>query len=153
MQIITTTTGAGGYVPEGQKAAILSALRSFVAKRPGFEPCNYYGAPAAYRADSRKATEDRHDAEALIRYIELRGSISGEDLALALSSGRLIWDGKELEYTTGQYWCVEYRAAVCRALTTVVWSQFLGDCADGHEGVMRAAKRNFSRRIVRKWFR
>ena len=105
-----------------EKERILTALYAFVAQRPGLEYCNY-GDPKTYRAELRAITRDRHDAEALLRDIHY-SSITAEELKDALRSaysGRLEWDGKELRYTTGQYFPTEYRRAVCAVAASALW--------------------------------
>jgi hypothetical protein len=140
------------YEMSSEKAAIVEALYTFLGQRPGFEPGNYAGAMQYYRAESRQATKDRHDAEELLRYIVARPSINADDMAAVLSSGRLNWNGSELEYCTGQYFCVEFRPAACRALSTMIWNRFRDDNAAGGEPA-KAAAREFSRAIVKRWFR
>ena len=94
---------------------IKSALRAFVAQRPGFDYHNY-ATTSAYRADQKRAMRDKADALALISAFP--DNADPRFLVDALSSGnRLSLDGEHLDYTPGQYWCVEYRAAVCRAVS------------------------------------
>lgn len=129
------------------KPEILCALRSWVAQRPRLEFCNY-GDATAYRSEMRRITRQRHDAEALIRFVELADSITAADLEHELD-GRcrlsLMADRDELEYCTGQYWPVEYRAAACRVLSQVIWEWFEGD-------KRAAARRCFPSPIARRWF-
>ncbi len=71
-----------------RKAAILSALRKFIAQRPGMDPRNYDR--GGYLRESREVTRDRHDAETLLRRIELSDSITADAiLAEASGGGRL----------------------------------------------------------------
>jgi hypothetical protein len=39
----------------------------------------------------------------------------------------LSWDGKRLDYTTGQYWPTEYRRAAAAVLASALWS-YWRDC-------------------------
>lgn len=129
------------------KQEIISALRQWVAQRPGLEFGNY-GDATAYRSEMRRITRQRHDAEALIRFVEMADSITAADLERELDGRNrlsLMADRDELEYCTGQYWPVEYRAAVCRVLSQVIWEWFEGDKRE-------AARRNFPRPIARRWF-
>lgn len=88
-------------------------LREFVGQRPGFEFANY-GSVAQYQADYRPVLRDLHTFKQLDY---LRGdtlaSLPTETWqeASRVSSGRLQWNGQEWDYTTGQYFPVEYRAA------------------------------------------
>jgi len=110
------------------KQAIIDALRAFIRSRPGFEPGNYSDA-ASYRADVRRATKQRHDAERMLRDVEMRDSITAEDILRAAESGRLavktvsgVTDLKaHVHYTAGQYYCTEFRGAVARLLASVLW--------------------------------
>jgi len=91
------------------KQQIITALYAWVAQRPGLEFGNY-GDVKGYRAELRSITRDLQDARTLLRAVELSG-ITGEELAQAFGraySGRLSWDGKRLDYCTGQYWPTEY---------------------------------------------
>lgn len=109
------------------KQAIIDALRAFACRRPGFELGNY-ATMSDYRADYRKALKDRDIALRLLRDIELRDSITAEDILRECRGGRVqILPGDRLDtfaidYCPGQYWCVEYRAAVARLCASVLWT-------------------------------
>lgn len=108
------------------KQAIINALRAFLATRPGFDPGNY-GDAASYRADVRRATRQRHDAERFLRDIELRDSITADDILREARGGRVsitVNDAAhwQVHYTAGQYYCTEYRGAVARLLASVLWA-------------------------------
>jgi hypothetical protein len=111
------------------KQTIIDALRVFVNQRPGFDLGNY-GTMADYRADSRKATKDRDVALKLLRDIELRDSITGEDIVNECGGGRVQIVSKDkagtewvgVDYFTGQYFPTEYRAAVARLCASVLWT-------------------------------
>lgn len=111
------------------KQTIIDALRVFVNQRPGFDLGNY-STMADYRADSRKATKDRDIALRLLRDIELRDSITAEDILAECRGGRVQIVSKDkngtewvgVDYCAGQYWCVEYRAAVARLCAGVLWT-------------------------------
>lgn len=109
-------------------------LRAFICQRPGFDPANYYGAPGAYRADSRTAQQHRRDALTMLAVFEPKdwthsASLERDRAALfnALErGGRLTLkrdaDGAwRLDYCTGQYWPTEYRAGACRVLASALW--------------------------------
>ena len=123
-------------------------LRAFVAKRPGFESANY-GSLAAFRADQKRAMRDKADALALISAYP--DDADPRFLVDALMD-RLRLDGDQLDYTAGQYWGVEYRAAVCRAVSSAL-------CAWGYkrEGEHLSETRRRMARIVgrgcaNRWF-
>lgn len=152
------------------KQAIIDALRAFTNQRPGFDLGNY-ATMRDYRSDYRKAQKDRTVALQLLRDIELRDSISAEDILAECGGGRLQieWTDKgqpcprkhasaskdevrcriccgtgkaiagtaRIDYCAGQYWCVEYRAAVARLCASVLWTWKREQCmpegeTDGH---------------------
>ena len=107
------------------KQNIIAALYTFCQKKPGFDPANY-GDAASYRADTRRATQQLSDARRLLREIELRDSITAQDLLDAARSGRLdvttTGDSVRIDYTCGQYWPTEYRAGVARLAASALWN-------------------------------
>lgn len=108
------------------KQAIIDALRTFTCQRPGFELCNY-ASMTDYRADYRKALRDRDIALRLLRDIELSSSITANDILQEARSGRLTIEPRgadlyRIGYCTGQYFPVEYRAAVARLCASVLWT-------------------------------
>lgn len=113
------------------KQAIIDALRAFLATRPGFEPGNYSDA-ASYRADVRRATRQRHDAERMLRDVEMRDSITAEDILREAQGSRLdvkahntsehLPPAIRIHYTAGKCYCTEYRGAVARLLASVLWA-------------------------------
>ena len=146
---MTTTT---------DKAAILSALRNWIARRPGFDSGNYDA--SGYRADCRRVAKQRRDALEMLRFVELSGSITGDMLADSFRhsfSGRLSWDGVSLSYCAGQYWPTEYRAAACAVLAGAIWAWFRDECCPHDEEnkgdwIRSAARRNFGRGLASRWF-
>ena len=148
-------------------AELVAMLRTFVCQRPGFEPGNYYGAPAAYRADVRTAGQHRADALAMLRTFENLVAYAGpcdsnaarDALLEELRHGRLRLvrtdDGRwALDYCTGQYWCTEFRAAVCRVLSGALWTLQRAECPhlDG-DGLRRSFRNWYGPGIARRWFR
>ena len=125
-------------------------LRTFVAQRPGFEHGNY-NTLSAYRADQRRAMNDKADALALISAYP--DDADPRFLVGVLSSGnRLSLEGGQLEYTAGQYYCTEYRAAVCRAvseaLRSLSWAQSQERLAETRKRMARIVGRGCANR----WF-
>ncbi len=90
------------------------ALLAFAQQRPGMEPGNYATA-RDYRAEARQVSQDLRDVRALVA--TARRCISA-DILTAPTSGRLTWNAArgEWDYTTGQYFAVEYRKAAARLL-------------------------------------
>lgn len=158
------------------KEQICSLLRAFINQRPGLDIANY-GDVSSYRSELRGITRDRKEALELLRAIELRDSITAEDMREGFRAfmGRLSLvskDGKPaLEYCTGQYFPTEYRAAVCAVCASVLWA-YMRDCMptpDGHEisrtgaidtydglsageWLRRHFRREFGRGIQSRWF-
>ena len=136
------------------KDTIIAALHKFIAQRPRFEPANYAGAPEAYRADASKATRDLQDARHLLSAVSWR-SISAEDLIDASRrafAGRLTIDTKAdavtIDYTTGQYWPTEYRAAACAVLAQALWEHW----RRSGSSPTATARRELARPIANRWF-
>ena len=115
------------------KPQILEALRQWINQRPGLDFANY-GEWKSYRSELRSITRDRADALQLMRAVELRDSITAEDLVKAFSafSGRLTLTEESVEkpgfptharldYCTGQYWPTEYRKAAAAVLASALW--------------------------------
>ena len=120
-----STTTAASYPPaDPLRDNIIELIARWIRQKPGLDPRNYIrdwrdaAGRAAYRSDSRSITTQLHHARAMLRYIELRQSITGADLAAALTvGGRLSYTPERgLDYTTGQYWPMEFRAAACRVM-------------------------------------
>lgn len=141
---------------EIERAEILRALDRMVSSRPGFDFANY-GDRASYMADLRPVTRDLEIARTLMLAVEWRSSsIDADAMKAELRSGsRLSWDSdkRELSYCAGQYYPVEYRAAACRALASMLWTakQEGYPNLDGH-GLRAAFRREFGRGIANRYF-
>jgi hypothetical protein len=125
-----------------KKQAICEALRAWINQRPGLEFGNY-GDLTSYRAEVRSIGQDLQHARELLRAVELRDSITGDDLEAAFPraySGRLMPINKSsrhadgsitwifgFDYCTGQYWPTEYRKAACAVLASVLWERKRAD--------------------------
>ena len=125
-------------------------LRAFVAQRPGLDYRNYNTA-SAYRADQKRTMRDKADALALISAYP--DDADPRFLVGVLSSGnRLSLEGGQLEYTAGQYYCTEYRAAVCRAVSDALralsWAQSQERLAETRQRMARIVGRGCANR----WF-
>ena len=127
---------------------IKALLRAFVMQRPGLDYRNY-GTVSAYRADQRRAMRDKADALALINAFPDEAARGFLEKHL---DGRLRLDGEHLEYTAGQYYCTEYRAAVCRAvsdaLRSLSWAQSQERLAETRKRMARIVGRGCANR----WF-
>jgi hypothetical protein len=156
-----------------ERAAILEALRVWVNRRPGLDFADYCddarpgrdprAAPdvegrKAYFAEMRQITKARRDALELLREVERR-SISLETMrdAFRTFSGRLVWDGRDLSYTAGQYFPTEYRLAACAVLRAMLWDYWRSDVpAEGENkraAISRRAQSALSPPLFRRWFR
>ena len=145
-----------------KKQQIICALYTFIGQRPGLEYGNY-GEPISYRAEVRAIGKDLTQARELLRYVELRASITGDDIIEASKraySGRLTIverdDGKvSIDYCTGQYFPTEYRKAACAVLSQAIWDykrkNTLLPNVTGDR--LRATfRREFGRGMASRWF-
>ena len=135
-----------------KKQELIESLRQFAEQRPGLEFANYADT-ASYRAESYRIFRQLADAKRLLIAVEKRPSISADDI-LAQLTKRLTWDEArgELDYCTGQYWPVEYRAAVCSALSSVLWDYFRESGYKTAPEIRKAARRWFDAGLVDRWF-
>ena len=137
-----------------QRETILNALTAFANQRPGLDYANY-GNPSSYRSEMRSITKDLHHTRALLSAVR-HSMITGDELKAAFQnaySGRLSWNGKSLDYCTGQYWPTEYRRAVCAVLASALWVYYREHCGcDTGDKIRAAAKRNLPAPIARRWF-
>ncbi len=157
------------------KTQIVLALSAWVSQRPGLDYRNY-GDPVAYRAEMRSIGKDLQHARALINYVAWHDSITAEMILDAAKSGRLSivvkGDTVAIDYCTGQYWCTEYRPAVCRLMSSVIWywmrdnmpkpvhmhNSETGECVQRIDGLRigdylrRQAARELGTSIARRWF-
>ena len=150
------------------KPQLIQALRSWVAQRPGLEFGNY-GDVSAYRAEVRSIGKDLQHARKLIDYVAWHDSITAEMILDAAKSGRLsivVYGNKvRVDYCTGQYWPTEYRPAVCRLLSSVIWD-WMRENAPVDAGpidkfsnlqnvgpwIRKQASREFGTSIAHRWF-
>jgi len=155
-----------------KKQTIIDALNAWVNQRPGLDYGNY-GDPAAYRAEVRSIGKDLQHARAMLNYVAWHDSITAEMILDAAKSGRLsivVTDGTvTIDYCTGQYWPTEYRPAVCRLLSSVIWYWISANastvevtkmpqygCMEGivNQGdyIRKTARRELGTSIARRWF-
>jgi len=152
-----------------KKQQIIAALYAFIRQRSGIEFGNY-GDVSSFRAEQRSITKDLHHARRLIRDVELRDSITADDILKAAQhaySGRLTIveraDGAiAIDYCTGQYFPTEYRRAVCAVMASVLWDYTRANYGAGFEASsgrqitgdeLRASfRREYGRAIASRWF-
>ena len=138
------------------KSKIIDALNRWVSQRPGLDYRNY-GDPVSYRAEVRSIGKDLQHARAMINYVAWHDSITAEMILDAANSGRLSivvkGDTVAIDYCTGQYWPTEYRAAVCRLLSSVIWYWLRDNMLDPATGndIRRQAARELGTSIARRW--
>lgn len=170
------TTDTAAPVGAPTKSALCAMLRAFINQRPGLDYANY-GDPVSYRAEIRHITRQRADALQLLRAVELRDSITVDDMREAFPrafSGRLEYRDGALHYTAGQYFPTEYRAAAAAVLASVLWAYMRAnmpapvvkrETVDGHEydheyfdglragpWLRRHFRQEFGRGIASRWF-
>jgi hypothetical protein len=131
--------------------SILSALRTFIEQRPGFDWRNYQGAPEAYRADCTIALRGLHDGRVLLRACRL-ANVSTDDLRAALTDARrlTLTDAGRLEFTACQYPPTEYRAAACRALADALARHYMPSVPD-RPALLRLLRNVLGGSVVRRW--
>lgn len=137
------------------KSEILNLMRAFVAQRSGLDWRNYASdwrdnsGTAALRSDRNRILQHGRDARALLVFVE-RSSMPVEFLMRELT-GRLTFDPARhtLDYCAGQYFAIEYRAAVCRALSNAIW-RFYRDNLE--MDVRQFARDEFGRGLSARWF-
>jgi len=138
------------------KSEILNLMRAFVAQRSGLDWRNYASdwrdnsGMAALRSDRNRILQHGRDARELLRFVEC-SEMPVEFLMRELESGRLTFDSARhsLDYCAGQYFAVEYRAAVCRALANAIW-RFYRDNLE--MDVRQFARDEFGRGLAARWF-
>ncbi|NBW21147.1 MAG: hypothetical protein EBR82_75615 [Caulobacteraceae bacterium] len=134
-----------------EKEQMMNALSVFIRQRAGLEFGNY-GDLRSYRQEQRMITKDRHQAFELFRFVDRSESITSDRIK-AEAKNRLEWKNGGWEYTTGQYFPVEYRRAVCSLLSCVLWNWFREECnCETREKIQAAARREFSRAVAQRWF-
>jgi len=152
------------------KTAIIASLDAWIRQRPGLEFGNY-GDWTAYRSEMRSIGKDLQHARAMLRYVEWHDSITAEMILKAADNGGRLSivvrdDGTvAIDYCTGQYWCTEYRPAVCRLLSSVIW-HWMRETAPVDAGpidkfsnlqnvgpwIRKQASRELGTSIARRWF-
>jgi hypothetical protein len=136
------------------------ALADFAATRPRLDFANY-GDVKYYRQDARSITRDLHAVRELVSIA--RYMCTDQEVLDAARGGRVDIEpyaddtgaGYRVSYTAGQYYPVEYRAAVARVLASAIWKAWareIGVRPDGAAQIRRRARAELSRRVVRIFF-
>lgn len=149
------------------KAHILTAIDTFVSRRPGLNPRNY-DSLSSYRSEMRRVRQDHNDYLALRAHVAWCGGITAEHLLQACRSsfsGRLsieevtAKDGTpaaQVNYCTGQYFPTEYRRAACAVMASALWGYACNDmpAAISPEDQVRSKfRKEFGPRIQKRYFK
>lgn len=139
-----------------QKTTVIDNLNKWIKQRSGLDFGNY-GDIRSYRAELRRITKDYQNARELLAFVAMRDGITAADIVAAAKcaySGRLEINEETgaINYTTGQYWPTEYRAAVCAVLAAAIWAYFRESGHDSGDSIRKAAHAEFGRGIASRWF-
>jgi hypothetical protein len=138
------------------KTLLINLLRKFVSQRPELKYGNY-GCQKTYRAELRTVGRQLRDARTLLAAVE-SSPITGEQIAAALKSGRLTLHtadngGVSLRYVACQYEPTEYRPAVSRVCSDLLWGHVRAHWPHYDGTDIRAHfRRWFGRGIAGVWF-
>lgn len=134
---------------------LLSKLQNFVTQRPGLEYVNYCD-PIAMSDEQKKIARQKSDFITLARYCDWAKISDGQirEASRMAFSGRLSFDENgDVDYTTGQYWPVEYRAAACAVLAAAIWDHCREcGCFQDILEARRFFKKELGRGIASRWF-
>lgn len=99
----------------------LVALINYTAQSPGLEPGNY-GTWQDYRNEANQISRQWRKIVELVRIVSFYRITDEQVIEESESSwsGRYEWDGTRWEYTTGQYFPVEYRPAAITILKNLI---------------------------------
>lgn len=146
--------------PKPTKEQIVNLLHRWINQRPGLEYSNYRDFNS-YNSEMRCITKQKHDAETLLRAVEL-SNIDTDTLlgGFRAYSGRLEINRTDkgefrLSYCTGQYWPTEYRAAACAVLSQALWDYYGADYREldnPGDAIRKAFRRMFGKRMQQTWF-
>jgi hypothetical protein len=145
------------------KTTLCDMVRKFIDQRSGMDFREYGNDRAAFMSDYRPMLRNGRDARRLLAFVEGREDITADDILTTTSgNGRLEFfyagGGVRLEYTTGQYFPTEYRAAACSMLAILAWQALDRDLGDtdpengAADAIRRRAGRIFGRGIASRFF-
>lgn len=144
------------------KKTIIESLNKWIKQRPGLDYANYGGEPKAYRDELRSITRTYQDARELLAFVAMRDDITtiGCGMSDIITASTRAFSGRleinettgAINYTTGQYWPTEYRAAVCAVLAAAIWAYYRESGHDTGDSIRKAARAEFGRGIASRWF-
>ena len=131
------------------RARVIQLLRSLVESRPSLA-LSSYNAYRAYKDDSNKLSLQLRDARRLLDEIDKRKRITCSAIIAGVDSGngRLQLRNGSLTYVAGQYYPMEYRAAVCAAAARIL-TKFWATEPKSAVVMSRAA---LGTGIIKRWF-
>jgi hypothetical protein len=143
-----------------RKTNLLDALERFISQRPNLGPANYMTSNndgwghAAYRNDCRKIGKDLKAARLMLGHA--RGSNITADEILAEATHRLkireTPEGFEVDYCTGQFFAMEYRAAAAHLLASAFWNYWRTPGENTRERIQNTARSVFGPAIQKQFF-
>lgn len=144
-----------------EKSEIIIQLRQLLKSRSGINFADYgfvrdmkewQEAKRLYNRDRYQWRVDGEQAEKMLRFIELRDSISANDI-LSRATGRLWWnsDKQKFEYHVCQV-ASETRAGVARLCSQVIWHYLRESGYSTAEEIRKTAKGYFKTTIANRWF-
>jgi hypothetical protein len=136
------------------------SLVSFAQTRPRLDFANY-GDVRAYRSDARGITRDLRAVRELANVARYR--CTDDEVLQAARGGRVeitpyadeTGAGYRISYCAGQYYPVEYRAAVARVLASALWraiAREVGDRPDACSQIRRQLRAELSLSVYRRFF-
>ena len=144
--------------------SLLQQLTEFANQRPQIEWAAY-GDQYYIGRDRAKVTRQLADYRVLsarVGQLIYGGFLSDDkirDASNSAFSGRLQFTDRGIQYCTGQHWSVEYRAAACAVLASVLkdyelerLSQTVDDWKKKGEIMRENFRRQFGRGIASRWF-
>lgn len=144
---------------EYETVRMLSAIERHIARRSGLEAANYAGNLGALKADRDEIARDGRDARAMLAYLRRCWNLPASTMREAFQAygGRLAYvpEWNTVEYTAGQYWPTEYRAAAASVLARAFRLHMTQNVTDGMDRTHFArmlAERELGRGIARRWF-
>jgi hypothetical protein len=139
------------------KAYLVSAMETFANRRPMIERRDYPSLTAYWRAQ-RKAARHKHDARALLRYIERHPEITVDHLVNGNSAAGLplsMVDGVvDHSPAIGQRFGEVFRGAVCRAAAAAIWEKAYSENSRAafKESVLEALAKDLGQGLVSRHF-